>query len=92
MNEIEIQSLIRQTVQKEIDGFVDRLTITLKKEVEAEMEARNRLIPRKEVAARLGVNYSTLWRWQQMHFLDAVYVGRKVFYKEKDLKTIENSR
>lgn len=38
------------------------------------------LLSREEVAGMLGVNLSTLWRWEKAGYLPCVHLGRKVKY------------
>lgn len=39
----------------------------------------------QEAAAKLGVDISTLWRWDKTDFLKKIKVGKKIFYKESDI-------
>lgn len=41
-----------------------------------------------ETAKRLGVDLSTLWRWDKTGYLKKVKRGGKVFYKESDINTL----
>ena len=38
-----------------------------------------------EVSKRLGVDDSTLWRWNEIGYLKKIKLGNKVFYKESDI-------
>ena len=38
-----------------------------------------------EVSKRLGVDDSTLWRWNKIGYLKKIKLGNKVFYKESDI-------
>lgn len=58
----------------------------LKEKEEAEREAN---ISRKAVRERLGVDSSTLWRWDKTGYLRAYHRGRAVFYHESDVKQLE---
>ena len=58
----------------------------LKEKEEAERDAN---ISRKAVRERLGVDNSTLWRWDKVGYLKAYHRGRKVFYHESDGKQLE---
>lgn len=57
---------------------------------QSEVEA-NGLVSIAEVCSRLNVSKPTLFRWHNMGYLRKVKVGRKVFYKESDLRSIETS-
>lgn len=39
----------------------------------------------KETAEKLGVDISTLWRWDRSGYLKKVRVGRKIRYHESDV-------
>lgn len=44
----------------------------------------------QETADKLGVNASTLWRWNENGYLKKIKVGRKIRYRESDvLKLME---
>ncbi len=48
------------------------------------------LLSRKEVMEKLGVCEVTLYNWRKSGYLEAVKVGRKVFYRQEDVqKTLE---
>lgn len=39
----------------------------------------------QEAAEKLGVDVSTLWRWDKTDFLKKIKVGKKIFYRESDI-------
>lgn len=44
----------------------------------------------QETAEKLGVDVSTLWRWDKTGYLKKIKVGRKIQYRESDvLKLME---
>lgn len=52
--------------------------------------AQTTLLSRKEVMEKLGVCKVTLYNWRKSGYLEAVKVGRKVFYRQEDVqKTLE---
>jgi len=53
-------------------------------------ESQERRIPRREVARRLGVDSSTLWRWDKSGYLKAYHLGASVFYRDADVRRIED--
>ncbi len=55
-------------------------------------ESQERKIPRRDVARRLGVDPSTLWRWDKAGYLKPVHQGRKVFYRESDVIDLEEGQ
>lgn len=55
---------------------------------EKETERDERYLTVRDVARMLGVTSSTLWRWEKEHYLVPVRFGKKVRYKESDIRTI----
>lgn len=47
-----------------------------------------RYLTTNETAKRLGVDTSTLWRWNKTGYLKKIKRGSKVFYKESDVNTL----
>lgn len=47
-----------------------------------------RYLTTNETAKRLGVDTSTLWRWDKTGYLKKIKRGSKVFYKESDVNTL----
>ena len=68
---------------------VDELNNLIRGAVDAAFIAHQKgdetiLISREETAKRLGVDKSTLWRWNKNgYFKHSVRMGRAVFYTEK---------
>lgn len=47
------------------------------------------LIPKDRVAGMLGVDPSTLWRWEnEYNYLHPVRIGRKVYYRQTEIQAI----
>lgn len=42
----------------------------------------------KETADKLGVDLSTLWRWDRSGYLKKIKVGNKVRYRESDIRKL----
>lgn len=42
----------------------------------------------RETSAKLGVNLSTLWRWNRVGYLKKIKVGNSVKYKESDVRKL----
>lgn len=66
----------------------------LQKAVETAMSKQkentsNVLLKRESTAARLGVNLSTLWRWDRSGYLKPVRIGRFVYYRLSDIDARE---
>jgi len=49
----------------------------------------NVLLKRESTAERLGVNLSTLWRWDQSGYLRPIRIGRSVYYRLSDIEARE---
>lgn len=70
-----------------------KLAQQVREETEAEMLERERefgcrLVPKESIVKMLGVDPSTLYRWNKAGYLTAVKFGVKVFYKESDIEAI----
>lgn len=46
----------------------------------------------EEIAQMLGVDKSTLWRWDKCGYLPKVKVGSKVRYRESDVRNLMERR
>lgn len=57
-----------------------------KKDVEQNKE---QYLTTNEVAKRLNVDISTLWRWEKCNYLVPSRIGGRKRYKESDIKEIE---
>lgn len=70
----------------------EQLALKVRKDTERRMASKAqgcRLIPRNDVRDMLGVNDSTLWRWEHTYdYLRPVRIGRSVYYRESDLQAI----
>lgn len=53
---------------------------------------KERYLSIKQAANRLGVDKSTLWRWDRSHYLVPTRVGKSVRYRESDIIAIEEGR
>ena len=61
---------------------------------EAEKAARdeNMLLSRRRVADLLGVDFSTLWRWDKTGYLKPVRQGRRTSYRKGDIDDLMGRR
>ena len=61
---------------------------------ETERAARDgqTLIPKAEVLKLLGVNSTTLWRWDKEGYLKVVKQGRKAKYRKSDIDELMGKR
>ena len=71
---------------------------TMVAEVREEMEMKtaedltDRLVSRDEAAHIIGVDSSTLWRWEKQDYLHPVRVGRSVKYRYSDIARMVGER
>lgn len=71
---------------------------TMVSEVREEMEMKtaedltDRLVKRDETARILGVDTTTLWRWEKEDYLIPVRVGRSVKYRYSDIARIAGEK
>lgn len=57
---------------------------------EHDIHGKTALISRRAVAKRLGVDVSTLWRWNRDGYLRAIKIGGKVWYTEETVSRLEH--
>ncbi len=62
--------------------------------MERYLEPRKQVLIKREAAAkRLGVDVSTLWRWNRSGYLPVtVRIGRSVFYSDEVLRAFESGK
>ncbi len=71
-------------------AFAAQIAEDTRKQIEAENAAKEpELIPRMEVIKLLGVDSSTLWRWERLSYLTPVRLGCKVMYRRSDLNKLK---
>ncbi len=61
----------------------------LTKKEEESVDAR---ITKAAARERLKVDDTTLWRWDKCGYLKALHIGRSVYYREADIKRLEEGR
>ncbi len=54
-----------------------------------EIESADRRITRAAARERLHVDDTTPWHWDKSGYLPAICIGRSVYYREMDVKKIE---
>ena len=82
-----IQIVVNQDDLKE--AFLSVVSELLAKKEE---ESRDSRITKAAARERLKVDDTTLWRWDKCGYLKAIHIGRSVYYKESDIKRIEEGR
>lgn len=81
----------KPNVQYVIDAdSLQRILKSVIGETLAELRSQDRetYLSSDEVMALLKVSKATLWRWERKGYLVPVRFGRKVLYKESDIKQI----
>lgn len=101
MNTTNLIELAREcpdiSVTVRLGDLVDAFR-TMVSEVREEMEMKtaedltDRLVNRVETALILGVNPSTLWRWEKEDYLHPVRVGRSVKYRYSEIARVAGER
>ena len=77
MEEEKMQLLVKQAVEKALASY-----LAPNKQV---------LVSRKAAAIRLGVDVSTLWRWDKSGYLPVtVRRGKFVYYSEEAIRRLES--
>ena len=59
---------------------------------EKEEASRDARITKAAARERLKVDDTTLWRWDKCGYLKAIHIGRSVYYREADIKRLEEGR
>lgn len=94
---MNIQELIRNGANvsvtisaNDLSEFASTIAVQMRKEFESNLmrEKEERYIPAKEVAALLGVDTSTLWRWKKSGYLVPLEIGGKRRYLLSDVNRI----
>ena len=65
-----------------VQNVVDKLLVQRENKPETYLTA-------EETAKRLGVDRSTLWRWNKEGYLLAIKIGSKVRYKLSDVERLQ---
>lgn len=78
LNKEDLETILRTIVRETIEQY--------------EAEKTEPKLTIKQVSKRLGVDPSTLWRWEREGYLTPSRIGRKVLYKQSDIEAIEEGR
>lgn len=62
------------------------------KAAHADCETDEGLLTKQQVMETLSVSSTTLWLWEQKGYLIPVKIGRKVFYRSKDISNLRNGK
>ena len=87
LEERKIQIVLDQ--QELEEAFRNVLSELLDEREEKTKDAR---ISRKEASKRLGKDVTTLIRWEKAHYITPIYIGKSVYYSERQIKDIEEGR
>ena len=87
----ENADVIYQLKSPDMFAFTEKLTKNIAEEVEKLIKAGNKpveLLTRQQVVEIIGVNKSTLWRWQKKGILISIKIGGKGRYRKSDMEKI----
>lgn len=59
---------------------------------EREEKSKDARISRKEASRRLGKDVTTLIRWEKAHYITPIYIGKSVYYSEREIMDLEQGR
>ena len=59
---------------------------------EREEKSKDARISRKEASRRLGKDVTTLIRWEKAHYITPIYIGKSVYYSEREIIDLEQGR
>ena len=59
---------------------------------ESDSSDQESLITKKEVMEKLNISSTTLWIWEKRKYLVPVKIGRRIFYKRKDIENLTNGK
>lgn len=79
MSAREVEELVKNTVSMVLKGINHNADSTVA------------WLNSKQVADRLGVDLSTLWRWEKEGYIRAERFGRKVRFKESEVLRVEEA-
>lgn len=75
--------------------LIRAIRTVLLKEVEQEKansSYQDELITKKEVMDNLHISPATLWLWEKKKYLVPVKIGRRVFYKRRDIEKLKEGK
>ena len=75
--------------------LIRAIRTVLLKEVEQEKansSYQDELITKKEVMDNLHISPTTLWLWEKKKYLVPVTIGRRVFYKRRDIEKLKEGK
>lgn len=75
--------------------LIRAIRTVLLKEVEQEKansSYQDELITKKEVMDNLHISPTTLWLWEKKKYLVPVKIGRRVFYKRRDIEKLKEGK
>ena len=77
-------------MEEQLKQMVDNAIIAAKEQAEEERKQASEVatMSRSEVAAKLCVSVTTLWRWARDGYLVPKKVGRRVLYLRSDVEQI----
>jgi predicted DNA-binding transcriptional regulator AlpA len=80
---------LKELVQEAVSQVIARFEQERKAQEEAKHDAK---ILRSVASERLNKDLSTLYRWEKAGMLHPIKIGRSVYYRESEIKGIEEGR
>lgn len=82
------QTIIYQISKEDLESIVFSMVAKFTNEIAQEKEDKETLLSVSSTCAMLGVNRSTLWRWEKEHYLTPLAVGKKKLYRKQDINNL----
>ena len=90
LNKLISNSPVETLVLTDVQTLKDAFTGWLEQyEVRKRTDESNTLLTKRKAAERLGVDISTLWRWNKEKYLCPVKKGVRSYYRLSDIIAIE---
>lgn len=83
----------REDLEEVVRSVVSEIIARFEQERKAQEEAKHDAkILRSVASERLNKDLSTLYRWEKAGMLHPIKIGRSVYYRESEIKGIEEGR
>lgn len=76
---VQIEDLVEYS-EHIINQAIERLLPSMVK------ESQENLLSKAEVLEKFAICPATLWNWQKKKYLEAVKIGRKIYYRQTDVE------
>jgi excisionase family DNA binding protein len=85
----EINQFIRQAVQEEIGAFSSSLQSA---QSQAISKTEDKLLTRNQLAEKLNISLSTVWKRMKNKELPYMRLGKKIYFRESEINKILEER